>query len=118
MLLMLAIGGCGDGSRPLPPLDVSEVKCNTHRDAAGMPACVHALDAFLAERSVRVVQVVAADDGTDETERLFVVHTRSDPRWPLASELGVSRLTEANEDDRAIVFTLRTGKRLRLYRVR
>jgi hypothetical protein len=115
-LLVVAMG-CNDPD-PFVPLGVTEVKCNTHQDAIGMPACAHALQHFLKNYPNRIVQVVAAEDGTAETERLFVIYTRSDPRWPAASDMVVRTLRDPIDDKRSIVITLRWEKGQSLYVVR
>jgi hypothetical protein len=114
-VVLLAAMGCSEPCDPYAQLDVSEIKCNTHRAAAGLPACMYALERFLAKREFRIVNVIAAEDGTNETERLFVIHTRSDPRWPAASDMIVAPLDGPINDKRLIVVTLRSGKGQRLY---
>jgi hypothetical protein len=117
VVILLVVTACGEPD-PFVPLGVVEVKCNTHQDTAGTPACAHALEHFLANYSSRIVQVVAPEDGTAETERLFVIYTRSDQRWPLASDMNVLPVEEPIEDKRSIVITLRWSKGRSLYVVR
>jgi hypothetical protein len=112
--LLVVVTGCSEPD-PFVPLGVAEVKCNTHQDARAMPACAHALQHFLANCPYRIVQVVTAEDGTAETERLFVVYTRDDPRWPAASDMVVRRFEGPIKDKRLIVITLRWAKGQSLY---